>query len=154
MQSLQRLTASVLSRSWHLPALRGAPLLLARSSGSLSGLETSYGQEPDKQSNEARTAPKKGENRKMDADHPFEMNETPGALRPQGSNSEEAVAGERSSIDPLSEVKKRRAPKGNRKQEVQGMSSMTKEGSKARAPSLKEVDDDEDLVRGGPSSGP
>jgi hypothetical protein len=87
------------------------------------------------------------------ATHPFTENEKPSALRPDGSNSEEAVAGDRSSIDPLSEVKKRRrsaAPRGGGDKAKPPQQSVNK-----RAPSLTEADEEEgDVVRGGSSVGP
>jgi len=73
----------------------------------------------------------------------------PGALRPDGSNSEEIVAGDRSNVDPLAEIKKRRAPRDDK------VAPDAQDIVKKRAPSLTEVDEEEeDVVRGGPTVGP
>jgi hypothetical protein len=69
-------------------------------------------------------------------------------LRPDGSNSEEVVAGDRFYMDPLADVKLRRAPRTNT------VRPEMREHVKTEAPCLTEVEDDEDLVRGGPAAGP
>ncbi len=145
MQGLQRLTGSVLVRSWRLtPAVATATRSMAVSAP-LSG---KVGEEV-----ESRAKPtKKG---KADSTHPFATNENPGRLRPAGSNSEEAIAADRSDIDPLSEVKKKRSPGGMSKSTAGAeQASVKSNGAKGKAPSLIEVDDEEDLVRGGPAAGP
>jgi len=155
MQSLQRLTGSVLARSAlvHVQQRRTIlPALAVRGFGSLSGKETSYGEELDSIQETSVTVKKTTVTKRQGPGSPsylFPADAVPGALRPDGSNSEEIVAGDRSDIDPLAEIKKRRAPRDDK------VAPEAQDIVKKRAPSLTEVDEEEeDVVRGGPTVGP
>jgi len=123
MIGLQRLTSVVLSRNFNFSAHHSMSSISnisnnhVRNNVTVAGgnkdiNESQLEQDKDRYSDDMKTKSETTTTAKAkqielkDEVHPYALHEDPESIRPFGSNSEQAVAADRSSVDPLSNSKK------------------------------------------------